>query len=665
LKTVSILYLLVGLLVSGAASSLYAAELTADSLEQNGDGMISASGHVHLQTSDYDIQADSLHVHPDSQAGDMQGATVRFPQGYTLKGDDLERTDLENFKGKNIEYSACPTDDWAWSLVADEAELDREAGLFTAKNVWFEFGGVPVFYTPRWQHALTRRSGFLMPEIGNSSLRGGEVTVPFYWAGAPNWDVTFRPRWMSERGVMSDVEWRHRTASSLESLQLQTISDQQTQTKRGRVLSHWLWQAAPSVRVNMDVDAINKDDGLYVADYPLLGEKESKAYLISTASVGWYEQKDSAVLSSRYQQRLGGTSNDATLQILPRVETRNYFDVGFDSDLVVEHQTSIFDRKAGYSGRRTAIKPSFTVPMSTLAGALSATWSIEGQGVSYATDDSTGTQAAHTTLAALASSFEMQAAFERISSDQTWRHELKPMIRVDISDAPNQSDKPNYDSRLIPLNMSNVLQGNRYSGWDRFERMRRVSFLLSSSLQHKEEQGKSARTLLQGQIGFVWDDALTTVDSTLARQSTRHASNLLAEISWMPFASSTLSMGGQHDPDLNRWVSSHASVGWRGEQQQSLHVSWQRTEASYAKEAETVNLNGRVQLKPRWSSYIAGNYDLLRGYTLNALVGVEYKHACWSLVLEQYQNFRIASNQVEDKGTRFLLAFKGLGSFGD
>jgi len=56
---------------------------------------------------------------------------------------------------------------------------------------------------------------------------------------------------------------------------------------------------------------------------------------------------------------------------------------------------------------------------------------------------------------------------------------------------------------------------------------------------------------------------------------------------------------------------------------------------------------------------------LLKDYTLQAIAGLKYEHACWRLGVERYTNYLVGSSGTNDIGTRILLEFDGLGSFGD
>jgi len=635
-----------------------AGELVANQIQRDPYGMIHAQGDIFYTSNGLELRAQKLVFDTDSQAAELDDAEMRMKGGHKLSGKHLKRIDLEIFQGEDVVYTLCPDDDLAWKIVAGSATLDKNEGLFTAKHARFEWGGIPVLYTPYWSHALNRRSGVLMPKFENSTRRGAQIDVPLYWAGSPGWDVTFMPHLMSLRGNMADVEWRHRSHVGEEVFQIQSLADKETGTNRGRVRTNMDWRFAPTVHAALNVDAVS--DGLYIADFPFYdGDIESAAYLTSDAAITWREGSDSASFISRYQQVLGGSSNASTLQVLPRVQTRNYFNFNDRQILRLDHQTTSFQRDVGVSGMRVAVRPSWSLPWQMEGGAVSANWTIMGQATGYDSKNFTNTSASYT---AIASSLQVESIFERVFADQQWRHEVKPVLRFDVSSTKDQSLQPLYDSSLLPLNMSNLLQGNRYSGWDRFERMRKVSFLLNSNFQNKSSG--QARNIFETQLGIANDGLQETVDSTLASAPTRASSNLLAELAWMPFVNWRLSTGGQHDSRQSRWVEAHGGLSWTG-QGQYFNVAWRRTDASYSQEAEALTFAGKVKLNQRWSSNTVNQYDLLRKRVIQTSLGVAYSHACWDMSLEGFKTYQVGSNSLTDIGLRFLIAFEGLGSFGD
>jgi len=635
-----------------------AGELLANQIQRDPYGMIHAQGDVRLETQGMVIQAEALSFDVDSPAAKLKHAKIRTKDGERLEGESLRRIDLETFEGEDVVYTLCEDDALAWRIVADSARLDRDEGVFKARHAKFVWAGIPVLYTPYWSHALSRKSGLLMPHISNSTRRGSQLDIPFYWAGAPNWDMTITPRIMSIRGTMADVEWRHRSKLGAELLQVQSIRDKETGEARGRLRTDMGWTFAPTIDASVNIDAVN--DGLYIADFPFYsGDRESASYLTSNAAVTWRDGSDSAVLSTRYQQVLGGGSNAATLQVLPRLQTRNYFDGFAAQDIQLEHQTTVFQRDVGVSGTRIGLRPSWSLPWQAQSGAISANWTVMGQYTDYNSKNFTNTSSSY---GALASSLQLDARFERVFADRQWRHEIKPIIRFDVSSTADQGANPRYDSSLLPLNISNLLQGNRYSGWDRFERMRRLSFLLASSLQTKDEG--VVRTVLDMKLGIAYDGLQETVDAAAAPAPTEAVSNLLAELAWMPWAAWKLNVGGQHNANNTRWVEAHGGLRWTG-QGEHAYLAWRRSDASYSLAAEALTFSGRLKMNQRWASYAKGQYDLLRKHTIQTTLGLAYSHACWDMSFEGYKSFQVGTNSLTDIGWRFLLTFDGLGSFGD
>ena len=80
-----------------------------------------------------------------------------------------------------------------------------------AYQPWFRLKGVPVFYTPAFYKSLEeqpRRSGFLLPNIGNNSRRGQMVGLGYYWAINRSYDATYRGQYFTQRGLAHHVDFR-------------------------------------------------------------------------------------------------------------------------------------------------------------------------------------------------------------------------------------------------------------------------------------------------------------------------------------------------------------------------------------------------------------------------------------------------------------------------
>ena len=80
-----------------------------------------------------------------------------------------------------------------------------------ARNAIFRLRKIPLFYAPFFYKSLEdepRKSGFLTPNIGNSSRRGKMVGAGYYWAINRSYDATYRAQYFTQRGVAHHVDLR-------------------------------------------------------------------------------------------------------------------------------------------------------------------------------------------------------------------------------------------------------------------------------------------------------------------------------------------------------------------------------------------------------------------------------------------------------------------------
>lgn len=75
----------------------------------------------------------------------------------------------------------------------------------------FRLRKVPLFYAPVYYKPLERRarqSGFLSPNLGNSSRRGKMVGGGYYWALGRSYDAAYRAQYFTQRGVAHNLDVR-------------------------------------------------------------------------------------------------------------------------------------------------------------------------------------------------------------------------------------------------------------------------------------------------------------------------------------------------------------------------------------------------------------------------------------------------------------------------
>lgn len=184
-----------------------------------------ARGNVHLQhiggeqlwaeKAEYDLGEDtglfikvrgSAPVNPDRRPGLLHSANPYYFEGAWA----------EQQKDRYVVYDGFITDcempaAW-WKLRSPKFEVIPNERA-TAKHAVFWLKGIPIFYAPFFRKSLERyprRSGFLTPNMGNSSRRGKMVGAGYYWAINRSYDASYRSQYFTQRGFAHTVDFRGR-----------------------------------------------------------------------------------------------------------------------------------------------------------------------------------------------------------------------------------------------------------------------------------------------------------------------------------------------------------------------------------------------------------------------------------------------------------------------
>ena len=129
---------------------------------------------------------------------------------FYIQGERIERLDENTYTVKHGRFTTCDCEAKGWSFSASDAkvELDDKA---IARGSVIRFLGVPLFYLPFMGTSIARKprhTGFLLPHIGTSSLKGTVVGAGFFWAISPSMDLLLGLEDYSLRGLARRAQFR-------------------------------------------------------------------------------------------------------------------------------------------------------------------------------------------------------------------------------------------------------------------------------------------------------------------------------------------------------------------------------------------------------------------------------------------------------------------------
>ena len=239
----------------------------ADQLVYDKDrGVVSAVGGVVIYYKGNSLQADKVTYDRGKHRLDAEGRVkLTDPKGNAVYGAHMDMTDdfaagfadsvhmlganrtrmtsprIERSSGSltvlsSAAYTACepckanlerPPE---WQIKAAKVIENQETHTVYFEDAWFSLYGVPIAYLPFFSTpdgSVPRKSGILTPIYHAGSNVGFGAGIPYYFALAPNYDLTLTPIWYSAQGPFGEAAWRHRIENGEYSVRLDGI-DQQT-----------------------------------------------------------------------------------------------------------------------------------------------------------------------------------------------------------------------------------------------------------------------------------------------------------------------------------------------------------------------------------------------------------------------------------------------------
>lgn len=183
-----------------------------------------ARGNVQFDyfTSGEHIEADRVEYDLSTQTGKFFNVRGSSPAKLEARPGVLTTTSPFSFQGKWAErirnryilhegfITNCRLPRPWWVLRGRRFEVVPGQRAI-ARNTVFRLRSIPLFYTPVFYKSLERAprsSGFLTPNIGNSSRRGKMFGAGYYWAINRSYDAMYRAQWFTQRGFAHNLDFR-------------------------------------------------------------------------------------------------------------------------------------------------------------------------------------------------------------------------------------------------------------------------------------------------------------------------------------------------------------------------------------------------------------------------------------------------------------------------
>ena len=660
------------------------------------DRTVDMDGHIELREPGLLLRGDAAHVNMNSLDVEINNASYLLHEsGARGSASMLRRPGGDIFYIDNGTYTTCEPGNNAWRLVSSKLQINPGTGIATAKHVRLEIKDLPVIYLPWVRFSIDERrtSGLLFPSWESSEENGLDFSQPIYLNLAPNYDATFTPRYVQERGAMAELEMRHlselsETIFSGAFLASDDGGDDDDETinavtgkRENEGEDRWLADIQHRgdfghLRSTLNYTRASDEDYFQNLDTTTL-QVNSQSYLRQYGHLGFsIKNWGVSIEGSGYQTLIKDGADQ--YKLLPRVQANKSFSVG-DFDFDLENQYSDYDHNDSTktTGRRLNL-------------AYAASWNkwwdwgyfrptVKVKHMAYDLDSPVSGQNDDSPSVTVPIGIIDTGIY--LERKTTWlngyTHTFEPRLYIVYAKKENQDDLPLFDTALSTFGYSSLFRDEQFSGGDRVTDSKQVSVGFTTRLID-DSSGIEKMRASAGQI-FYLDDRTVSLDSSINKEMRRDESPYAAEFemrlgdNWQALASA------QYDSDDNELDRASTSLRYNGDDNRLLNISYRFNNQTpitlngkkYNNDIEQSDFSTAVPITRSLNIVGRYNYDVTNSRTLETFFGVQYESCCVRLSLlarkwiDRDDNIVLPMDDLaEDKGVFLSLQIKGIAGFG-
>ncbi|CAN5531848.1 LPS-assembly protein LptD [soil metagenome] len=661
----------------------YTLVATRVSYDQKRD-IMTANGEVRLQEPGGNVlEAHKFQLQNRFRDGFAEYLRLLLTNDATITAQYAVRKDGYLTVYENATYTRCKTCTLdsgkpVWQVKARKVTHDEREATLHYEHATLELGGVDLFTLPSFSQpdpTVKKRSGFLAPQVSYGGTYGLGVEVPYFWNIAPDYDLTLRPRVMSDQGLLPRFEWRQRLTTgeySIDAAGLYQLTEQDppdSERWRGAARTQGSFQINRNWNWGWDGTLTSDDTFLDHYDIDERNQAMSDLYL-----VGLHDRNYFSAQALHFRPLNDEENNDEFPYVLPYVRNSYTFDraviggeFGLDWSVYSLHRNDAYtpfqqvdlgtDQTRGivdFHWQRQIINGFGQVitPFTRLRGDMYLTENVPDPDVPGLLQET------ETTARVLPmGGIDMRWPF--ISSTGDFQHVVTPVAQVIA--ATNETDEDrigNEDAITVNFDTTSLFLTDRFTGLDRYEGGTRANagvlysilapnggylrFALGESFHLAGENSFADGTGLEGNNSdLVTSIALQPWENLLFSYQMRFAENLTdintqeggVSLNFDRFGASLFYANLEADP-----------FSGRPEKGQQL---WGTASWYFSK---------------GWRLFGGARYDLQNGELLRDTVGIGYDCDCMSFKLA-YEEDRTDVDGESDRSLMFSVELKTLGGF--
>jgi LPS-assembly protein len=558
-----------------------------------------------------------------------------------------------------VGYTTCPPESNDWIIEAGEIELNTKTGVGKARSVRLRFQGVPILYTPYMSFPITdaRKSGVLTPEIGSTGRSGNELSLPYYWNIAENYDATITPRLLTDRGLQVGTEFRYLFSNSDGKMEVEYLpNDNKFNGNR-----HQLRFDHETLFDNgwrNQIDFTDVSDNQYYEDLGGSISITSITHLNRSLSFDFFGENWSLLGQVQEFQTIDSAilPDEEPYQRLPQIYARGYWPnsvlgltYGFDTEFVY------FDRDVGVTGWRVNAAPQISLPVQKPGWFVTPAVALDY--TQYDLQNTLVGQDERPSRSVPIASFDTGLQLERLmkNSERQRVQTLEPRLLYVHVPHREQSELPVFDTIAPDLNLVQLYRKNRFLGVDRIADTDQVSIGVTSRIIDVDT-GRELMSATIGQALYLSEQGVTLPgESPIASES----SDYIAEIGFLLHDNLNFDVGHQWSGGDRGTTQSEARLQYRPQSNKILNFAYRFRRGSL----EQGDVSWSWPVLQSWNFVGRYNFSFRDDELLEQFFGLEYESCCWGLRLVSRRHISTRDG-TRDESFGLQLVLKGMTSVG-
>jgi LPS-assembly protein len=635
-------------------------------------------GNLFLQQPGLRISAEQGYLELDNDRGWLNEAEFRLTTAYARgEAETVELVSRQQAVYQDVIYTTCPPGRNDWSLAASELDIDMAEGWGSAQHARLRLGAVPILYLPYFTFPVDdrRKTGFLIPSVGSSNRLGTELSTPYYFNFAPNYDATLTPRWMSKRGLMMGAEFRYLGDSQRAELSGELLQNDQVKSSDHDQQRHALYfyhssRPFTGITTRIKTEAVSDNDylddfgsGLAITSTRNLERVGELHYRFGNWRLLGRVQSFQTIDETLSQDETLSESSPPYRRLPQLLTSYSSFSNPFGLQLGFIGEYAHFKHDNRIDGERLILRPSVDLPLRRSWGHLIPHLSLNYAGYNLDQDES-AEEDARPDYFVPAFSLDSGLVFERETSwfgDPAYQT-LEPRLYYLYAPYEEQSAIPDFDTAELGLKFTNLFKENRFTGYDRFGDANQIAFGLTTRWFQADNGLERLRASI-GQIYYAEEREVQMPDSDDEEDNTP-SSAVVAELSARFSTAWQTTLSVRRNPHLeeDNIDKGRFTLRYRSAQQQLFNIDYNFKRDTI----KDLDISIYWPFGHQFSLFGKWKHSYLYERNMNTIVGFEYGgRCCWKL-RTFYQRYVANDDNDEDEESRFMLQLelRGLGALG-